>query len=255
MGAVIRSTSLGKNAVIASENCLTKSDLAKEDIGLLINTTVFRPDNLVEPSVAALIQKQFKLGLDYIQDGTGKSTFSFDLMNGACGVINAIQVATAFLKTNPTQSALIVCENSNEHYAQIGAAMLLTHSDTEEGFCEFGTKASLDGHPGIKAYTRLYEPDSRTNIHFEQEADYKTRLAYFMASCVKHLRTPELTLIAPAALGQKLELECIDTNLDQTDSHVAGPIVGAEKASLFLQKPYLFVAGGAGLSCAWALYR
>lgn len=243
MGVIIESTGLGKNAVAAAQNCLQKTQLPIEDIGLLINAGVYREDNIVEPAISAMIQKELGLNLDYLKDNTGKSTFSFDLMNGACGVLNAIQVAMACLENSSVKKALIVCDNNNPRYARLGAAMLLGLSeDPHKGFSQIHTRSSMDGFSGLRGYTKLYQQDSRHQVTFEEEANYESRLTDFIASCVKNIRTPDVT--------------CIDTSYENQDSHVAGPIVGYEAASdSQKQRPLLFVAGGAGLSVAWALYR
>lgn len=257
MSVVIESTGLGQDAVAAAQNCFQKINSPIEDVGLLINAGVYREDNIVEPAISALIQKKLGLNLDYVKDNSGKSTFSFDLMNGACGVLNAIQVAQACLQSGSTKKALIVCANHHPRYARLGAAMLLGLSeDPNRGFSPIDIRASVDGFYGLRAYTKLYEQDSRCQVTFEEEDNYESRLVAFMASCVKHLRTPDVTLVAPQKLGQKLEINCIDTSYENQDSHVAGPIVGYEAATHSQkQRPLLFVAGGAGLSAAWAFYR
>ena len=257
MSVVIESTGLGKNAVEAAQTCLEKIKQPIENIGLLINAGVYRKDNIVEPAISALFQKELGLNLDYIKDDTGKSTLSFDLMNGACGVINAIQVAQACLQTNSVKKALIICGNTNPRYAQIGAALLLGLSDDpKKGFSQIKTRASMDQYAGFRSYTQLYEPNSRTQVTFEEEDNYESKLLGFMASCVKNLRTPDITLIGPAQLGQKLEINYIDTRYQDQDSHVAGPIVGYEATTgSQKQRPLLFGKGGVGLSAAWALYQ
>lgn len=257
MGVVIESTGLGRNAISATQNCLRKIGLPIEEIGLLINAGVYREDNIVEPAISALLQKELGLNLDYVKDNTGKSTFSFDLMNGACGVLNAVQVAQACLQSSSVKKALIICGNSHPRYASLGAALLLGVSDDpNKGFSQVYTRASIDGFYGIRGYTKLYQQHSRQKVIFEEETNYESRLMAFMASCVKSFRTPDVTFIAPQKLGQKLEINCIDTSHEGQDSHVSGPIVGYEMASESQkQRPLLFVAGGAGLSAAWALYR
>lgn len=59
-------------------------------IDLLVNVGVYRDNNLCEPSVCALIQHQLGMCLNPEQAATGSMVFSFDLMNGACGLINAL---------------------------------------------------------------------------------------------------------------------------------------------------------------------
>ncbi len=250
MSMIVTATAIAENAILAAKNCLEKAKLPIEEVGLLINAGVYREDNMVEPAISAFIQKELGLNLDYVKNNNGKAAFSFDLLNGACGVLNAVQVAQA----SKLSHVLIVTGNKNPRYACIGAAMLLGRSQDEtQGFGHVYTRASMGGYVGLKGYTRLYQPDSRTRVTLEEDPNYESQLTDFTASCIKDLRSAEITLVAPARCGHKLEIACVDTAYENQDSRVAGPIVGYQ-AAIGRPKPLLFVAGGAGLSAAWTLY-
>lgn len=76
-------------AAIADAGC------ADDDIDVLIHVGVYRDDNIVEPAVAALVQQRIGIGLDY---GRGDHTmYSFDLINGAAGVLDALAVADSLI--------------------------------------------------------------------------------------------------------------------------------------------------------------
>ena len=61
------------------------------DVDMLINAGIYREDNMGEPALAALIQEDIGANRGQPPIG-GHGTFSFDLMNGTCGVISAIQL-------------------------------------------------------------------------------------------------------------------------------------------------------------------
>ncbi|MFW0793757.1 hypothetical protein AAFP30_08100 [Gordonia sp. CPCC 205515] len=73
------------------------ADAGVDTVDVLIHVGVYRDDNIVEPAVAALIQKKIGIGLDY-RPGD-HHLYSFDLMNGACGVLTAMSVGGALLAT------------------------------------------------------------------------------------------------------------------------------------------------------------
>src|SRR5215207_9227112 len=108
MGTAIRATAVStdpavrssiEHAAAAGRACLDNAGLYADQIDLLINTGVYRDANMAEPAMSALIQKHLGMNLDYVQHPTVTAGFSFDLMNGACGVVNAIQVGAAFLES------------------------------------------------------------------------------------------------------------------------------------------------------------
>ncbi len=65
---------------------------------MLINAGIYREDNMGEPALAALIQEDIGANLGQPPIG-GHGTFSFDLINGTCGVISAIQLQSGFLRS------------------------------------------------------------------------------------------------------------------------------------------------------------
>ncbi|MGV9611644.1 hypothetical protein [Nocardia xishanensis] len=127
-------------AARAALTCVQRADVGLDEIGMLINTGVFRDSNLCEPAVAALIQKRIGLGLAY--EAGRAPTFSFDLMQGATGLLHAIVTADAFLATGAVEYALLVAgdvhPSTERHvtdfpYSSGGAALLLGSSPAAGG--------------------------------------------------------------------------------------------------------------------------
>ena len=117
MNTIIKAAAISKHneaggsvnhAVRAAENCIKKAGIDIQDIDLLINTGIYKEENIAEPAMSALIQKKLGLSLDPGTDKTDKSTLSFDLFNGACGFLYAAQVADSFIRNHERKLVLIV---------------------------------------------------------------------------------------------------------------------------------------------------
>ncbi len=152
-------------AARAAQSCLADAGLAPDAIGVLINTGVYRESNTFEPSLAALIQKEVGINLDYLASAAPAAGFSFDLMNGACGILNAVQIAQALLATGSTDRVLVTgadvhpggraADDDAYPYADLGAAMLLERgTDPGIGFGRVSSRGA-DGRAG-SAGTRGY---------------------------------------------------------------------------------------------------
>ncbi|MCA9540972.1 MAG: hypothetical protein KC620_18860, partial [Myxococcales bacterium] len=161
MGALIESTGINTDAegsiaraIAAGKACLGAVGLEGDDVDVLINVGVYRDANMVEPAMAAHIQSGLGMSLDYARKP--RAGFSFDLMNGACGVLNAVHVAGALLITGAAKRVLIVSGDGHpakhsDHgddfpYAGVGGAMLLAPG-ARPG-CGFGRVSRRDGPAG-----------------------------------------------------------------------------------------------------------
>lgn len=166
MGTIIKNTAIITdngysaiaNATRAGIECLEGAGVDPGKVGLLINAGIFRDDNIMEPSIASLIQKELKMGLDFDPEQPNQSTFSFDVVNGACGFLNAVNVADSFLKNGNVQYALILCGDAHPSktnhpefpYKAVGAAALLKFSaDANKGFQRFSYRSN--GHDQVSS--------------------------------------------------------------------------------------------------------
>lgn len=131
----------------AAKSCLAHAGMAPGDVDMLINAGVYREDNMGEPALAALVQED--IGANPGQPPTqGHGTFSFDLINGVCGVISAIQVEAGLLRSGVVRVGAIVTSDVDPNLADprsapfqpAGGAMLLSWDDTIAGFTDFGSE-------------------------------------------------------------------------------------------------------------------
>jgi 3-oxoacyl-[acyl-carrier-protein] synthase III len=199
MGAIIQSIGISTDqsvrssiahATIAGKNCLEASGVAALDVGLLINCGIFRDKNMVEPGMAALIQKGLGINLDYINLPVRKSAFSFDLMYGAIGVLHAMYVANSFLQSDQLEHVIIVSSEAhpsnlagaNFPYATMGSAMLLSKGDDPaKGFQSFGFSSSEKLNIGASGSVQPLECGitGREAMTFSMAADYPAQALDF----------------------------------------------------------------------------
>ncbi|MFE9258339.1 hypothetical protein [Streptomyces sp. NPDC006879] len=253
----------------AARDCLTKAQLSPAAIGAVINVGVYRESNTFEPALAALVQKEAEISLDYLADPA--AAFSFDLMNGACGVLNAIQVAQSLIETGSTERLLITAadvhpgggahRDPDYPYADLGGALLLQRSaDPDVGFGPV-LHYTADAPTDVQGYldTTRMGTDGRNQITVARAQDHDLRLA-------------ELATIAVTSYAQtyQLDLECTQVVSAQTaakgsqedaggEPHTAAPILGYLQA-ITAGRPegceqLLFVTAGAGPSASCVSYR
>jgi len=127
----------------AASKCFQLTKYSKEDIGLLLNVSVYHYDHIAEPSYASIIQNGLELNHRKTNSLEPK-TFSFDVLNGSLGFLNACQIAHAMVGSGKTKCVLIVSGdvvNENEASSGIfptGAAVLLESTENgNSGFSSF----------------------------------------------------------------------------------------------------------------------
>jgi len=140
----LRKTSARRLADAAARACFAQAGRDPGDVDMLINAGVYREDNMGEPALAALIQEDIGANLGQPPVG-GHGTFSFDLINGVCGVISAIGVEAGLLRSGVIRLGAIVASDVDPQLADpgtapfrpAGGAMLLGWDDGPNGFTDF----------------------------------------------------------------------------------------------------------------------
>ncbi|WP_225728486.1 MULTISPECIES: hypothetical protein [unclassified Nocardia] len=135
LGSIDRST-------LAVRQCLARAGVDPSEVDLLVNTGIYRDDNLMEPAISALIQKHAGINLSYV--GQPAPALSFDLMNGPCGFLDAIEVTTATFGAKDAGVGVIVSGDGHPArttpqdvyfpYLPAAAAVLVKPSTDESGF-------------------------------------------------------------------------------------------------------------------------
>ncbi len=98
-----------QHAVAAGRLCLEKTRYRPQDVGVLVNSGVHRDRHTCEPAIAAYIQHGLGINVEF----QGRRTLAFDLLNGACGMLNAAQVVSALLTAGDVQVGMIVSSEAN----------------------------------------------------------------------------------------------------------------------------------------------
>lgn len=131
-----------QHTLIAARRCLKASRHLPGDMGILINCGIHRDDHICEPAIAAFVQHRLGINPEF----QARQTLSFDLQNGACGMLSAVEVLSALLQSGESRAGLIVSGEANRDrhpdpaypYPASGAALALDLSpQAEVGFGPF----------------------------------------------------------------------------------------------------------------------
>ncbi|MFI8341852.1 hypothetical protein ACIF8W_17515 [Streptomyces sp. NPDC085639] len=267
----------------AARGALDRAQVPASSIGVLINVGVYREHNTFEPAMSALVQKEVGINLDYIADPEPAAGFSFDLMNGACGVLNAVQVGQALLETGSTERLLITAADVHPGgdadrdtaypYADLGGALLLERSaDPRAGFGPV-RHYTADRPTDVEGYldTGTMGRHGRTTITVRREAGHAERLSEFAAHAAADYAREigidlDRTLVIGPAAGAAPEGTGAEAGAGVGagigaggEPHTAAPVLGYLRALDSVRREdheqLLFVSVGAGPSAACALYR
>ena len=256
----------------AAKKCLEKAGHESSEVELLINVGIYRYKNLGEPALASMIQED--IGAD---PGTTHSkhlaagehgTFSFDLANGGCGIINGFQIMDRFIRSGMLELGMIVAsdcdptpENLTSGYAHpaAGGAVLLSPGKEGEGFRGF----HFENYPEFESMheSRVAWQDNRFHLPFSKGGKRGGKNVFsvkeapgYLARCVEcteaslekflklqHLSLQEIDLIItsqypvefPDVLEQHLQLpgdHVARVSESFAGAFTAAPLIGIDSA-------------------------
>jgi 3-oxoacyl-[acyl-carrier-protein] synthase-3 len=274
----------------AARDCLQEAGRAADDLDLLINTGVYRDENLAEPALAALIQEDIGANPGH-PPVAGHGTFSFDVDNGACGVLTAAYLLDGFLRSGAIRLGMAVASDVDPgasrgyRFRPVGGALLLGRDDANpslmafhfETFPEyaglFDSRVSWKERPGPRLPVT---PGGRSVLTLREQPGYASQCLECTQVAVEKyvadhgLTIRELDLVAtsgpsvefPEALAERLGIPpdlVVGPTSGSRRAHTAGPIAALEAARgtgrLDTARTALWVAAGAGITVALALYR
>jgi 3-oxoacyl-[acyl-carrier-protein] synthase-3 len=266
-------------AVTAARRCLDAAGCPPTDLGLLVNVGLYRDHNLGEPALAALIQQDIGANPeDPHPDAHG--TFSFDIANGVCGVLTALQVIDGFLRSGVVQRALVVASDAdpghglseNFPFTAAGGALLCRWTDDDVGLGAVHWTTMPDGGDSLRATLGTHH--GRNRLMFAQSPAMDSRFAAAALSAVRDcldsatmdLRDVDLIVAAPArpgftaALAAGLGIEAARIAVgDDERIHTAALVAALHDASstdrMRPGSTVLLVVAGAGSVAGAALYR
>ena len=277
------------SAASAGIQCLAAVGIDPADVSVLINVGVYRENNIMEPSVASLIQQKMELNPDPAKNRLDQRTLSYDLVSGATGFLNAVLLANSLLQTGSAQHVLIVAADVHPSghrpdafpFSTLGSAVLLqAGNSTHTGFGPFMFQTAPAGTTvGYRTQGAVQDfgTEGRAYADMHLDADWIDQLETFAVATgrsflQKHRIAPEQIDILVASqlerefpqrlarqLGLRADCQSVDLYDQFGDPHTASP--GAcvhhlvEQGQLTPGKTVLFVSVGSGLSAACALYR
>jgi len=291
MGSAIRSVGVARERsgrgrsialeVSAAKRCLRAVGLGADDVSLLVNAGIYRDDNIAEPAIASLIQRRLGANLDI--NGT-PGTFSFDLSHGGCGFVTGMMLADQLLRTTATPYGIVVAGDAEPSpgrsegfaYQPAAAAVLLEAGEEHEGFLGFRVDADADGAGACTGRLEWRAHDEGGHwLVLHAADDYAEACVEAAAAAVAAFLTEagltagDIAVVVPsqspprfvagfrAATGMGGRV--VDVTGEAGDVHTAGVGFAFERARRDgLLRPgarVLFVAVGAGVSTALALYR
>jgi 3-oxoacyl-[acyl-carrier-protein] synthase-3 len=264
-------------ATKSATDCLARAGRRPQDVDLLVNAGVYRDRNLGEPALAAMIQEDIGANPEDPHDDA-HGTFSFDVANGSCGVLTALQIVDGFFKSGAIDCALVVASDADpgHHmsvafpFAPAGAALLCGWDDDDRGLGRVYWSSIPDRGESFNATVGMI--DRRNILRFHQSADLDQRLAAAAAEAVAEcltassLRVEDLDAIiaAPARSGfrsqlaERLEIgEQLITVAEDQRMHTASLAAAFERGTREVRPGglILLIAAAAGVTAGAALYR
>lgn len=268
------------HAVAAGKCCLGESRYGAGEVQTLINAGMFRDGHCGEPAMAAFIQE--KLG---INAGFGTTTsFSFDLTNGGVGMLSALQVTDALMKTGGVRVGMAVASDANTdprpdpayRYPRSGAAVILDRSpDAHRGFGSFVFRTFEEHGDASTARVELFEKGGRLRIEksdrlediylecagpvFEELLEREGLAAGDIDLVVPSQISPYFLGGLPGTLG--VAPETIVNVLDETggDTHTTSLFIALKTAMRLgraaMGTKAVFLAVGSGVTAGCALYN
>ncbi len=267
------------HATAAGRRCLDGSSHLPSSVDVLINAGVHRDDHTCEPAGAAYIQHRLGINVEF----QGAQTLSFDLLNGGCGMLNAVEVVAAQLAVGAVRVGMVVASESNRDrrpdpayaYPESGAALLLDAAPAEdEGFGPFAFR-TLEEHADL--YSSVVSlAVKRGRILMRQRAELHDVWLGAVGQVVDEalardgLRREELDLVVPAqvsagflsrlpaAIGVPKE-KVADFTSDLPDTLTTSVFLALSRALARPKAPpprnVLLLAVGSGITVAAATYR
>jgi 3-oxoacyl-[acyl-carrier-protein] synthase-3 len=127
----------------AAAACLHASRRSAGELDLLVNAGLYKRKNMAEPALASIIQEDIGANPGHPPVPRRHGTFSFDVLNGGCGVVSALHLVDGFVRPGTARLGMVVAADADPgisrgfRFPPVGGAILLAHDDGAEGFARF----------------------------------------------------------------------------------------------------------------------
>jgi amino acid adenylation domain-containing protein len=194
-------------ATQAAAQCLDRTGLDRDRVGLIIHAGVYRDEFISEPAIAALVAGELGVN-DDIRSPDGPKTLAFDVFNGAVGFLNACQVAVQMIGAGKTGHAMVVASETENNsgssgthpsygLSETGSAVILSPTHGDKGFGRFVFRHYPDFADALTTYTR--HTDGRTWLAIDRDPDLAAHYLDIIADAVGELL--KLEAIAPSDIA------------------------------------------------------
>ena len=265
--------------------CLERGHRRADELDLLINAGLYKDKSLAEPAFASIIQEDVgaNRGDPPLPDHHG--TFSFDVMNGGCGVLSAAHLVDLFVGAGTAELGVVVAADADPGIGQsfpfpsVGGAVLLSHADGDVGFKQFAFRAFPEFVDLFDARV-TWEPAAgggrgRNVVELRVAPEFAPQCVERGAEVARAfldvvgVHADELDMLVasqyPARFADDLAraLGIGDDRVPRVPrelegAHTAGPLAAleasVESGAFDRARKILFVTAGAGLTIAAALY-
>ena len=270
----------------AIRSCLERADRTAGELDLLINAGVFHDKIISEPAFASLIQEDIGANLRH-PAVAGHGTFSFDVYNGACGLLTGIHLVDGMLASGTVKLGMVVASDMDPEpgvsegfvFPGVGGAVLLSADDSRAGFTAFEFATFPQFAELFESHVEWHEEsrggldgDGRNTLTVEIAPSYVDSALECAEPIVRKLAASQAldfdqvdVLVATASvpgfaerLAVRLGISTDRTAMlaeDLAGAHTAAPAVALESVAIAAGSTTLFVSAGAGITVAAALYR
>jgi 3-oxoacyl-[acyl-carrier-protein] synthase-3 len=248
---------------------------------------------MAEPALASIIQEDIGANPGHPPAPDRHGTFSFDVMNGGCGVLTALEIVDGFVAPGSARLGMVVAADADPtprttrgfHFAPVGGALLLAHRDGDEGFAGFELHTFPEHADLFEAWVTFVPPARRAwLLHRRGRSVLELREdPRFAAVCVdkaaevtrgfldrRGLLAAEVDLLVASAYPPGFAVAVAraagipedrvpSLPPEQVGAHTAGPLAALAAAvgsgRFARARNLLFVTAGSGISVGVAHYR
>jgi 3-oxoacyl-[acyl-carrier-protein] synthase-3 len=265
-------------AVAATQAALHQAGRKTGDADLLINAGLYHDRNLGEPALAPLIQGDAGINRSDPHPG-GVGTFSFDIANGGCGVLTALQVASGFLASRTISTAVVVASDADPGhglapefpYEPAAGALVCQWTDGDRGLSSFRWHNHPDDGAAFRA--AIARESGRNILTISEDPSFGEQVGKTGAMVAQevldahNLTGEDLSLLvgSPALAGfataLSAELGVPEDRIVTAGQalHTVAFVAALDRAirtgHMSIGEQVLFVCGAAGLTAGAALYR
>lgn len=268
----------------AAAKCIDHKQGSSPAIGMLLSTAIFREQHLVEPALASIILGELTRNSFMRSRFVAKrlqSVLTFDLNNGACGTLQAIQLLDGYIQSGKIDSGLLIAGDSvgrrevnhNYSFAKGAAAILLTKDRSGIGFSAFKSDTYHDYHQD--AVSKCYFSENKLTLSLEEKDDFLGHAVDCASQSLEQffdaekLSSHEVDMVIgsqhPAGFLEQLcarfglEGKAILPASRQSVYHTAAPLFALHAVFNSPQfkraRKILFITVGSGITASIALYN